>query len=82
MEVTAGASLTNSVGVAGMRPVIKRLCAPPWSEKSWHTERTSVKRSATLACRGKSSQISMPGTLVRMGRKSPRNSDGASGFMS
>src|SRR5689334_10240752 len=38
--------------------------------------------SAILARRGKSSQISMPGTLVGMGRNSPRTSDGASGLRS
>lgn len=31
---TDGASLTVLVGVAGARPVRKRLWPPPWSEKS------------------------------------------------
>ena len=38
--------------------------------------------SANLARRGKNSQMSIPGTLVRIGRNSPRYSAGASGFMS
>ena len=38
--------------------------------------------SAIFACRGNSSQTSMPGTLVLIGMNSPRYSLGASGFMS
>ena len=42
----------------------------------------SAKRSASQARRGRCPQISMPGTLVRIGRNSPRYSDGASGLRS
>src|SRR6516165_2317173 len=38
--------------------------------------------SARRASRGRSSEIDMPGTLVAMGRNSPRTVSGASGFMS
>ena len=38
--------------------------------------------SAHFACSGSSSPTSMPGTFVRIGRKSPRYSLGASGFRS
>ena len=38
--------------------------------------------SIIRAMRGNSSQISMPGTLVAIGRKSPRISAGAFGFKS
>src|SRR4029434_6919801 len=38
--------------------------------------------SASFACSGNISQMSMPETLVLMGRNSPRISEGASGFIS
>src|SRR5579862_7219612 len=41
-----------------------------------------VYLSAIFVCIGKCSHTSMPGTLVRTGRKSPRYSAGAFGFMS
>ena len=44
------------------------------------TSRRRAILSINRACRGRSSQISMPGTLVRIGRNSPRYSFGASGF--
>jgi hypothetical protein len=43
---------------------------------------TTASLSAIFACKGISSQMSKPGTLVRMGLNSPRISTGASGFMS
>ena len=44
--------------------------------------RTRASLSAIVACSGISSQMSKPGTLVWIGRNSPRYSTGASGFMS
>src|SRR5437870_12341234 len=43
---------------------------------------TIANLSAIVACNGNSSQMSMPGMLVRIGRNSPRISTGAFGFMS
>ena len=43
-------------------------CPPP----VWAIERTIVYLCASLACSGISSQTSNPGTVVEMGRKSPR----------
>src|SRR5438445_631049 len=45
-------------------------------------ERTQANLSHIRACRGKCSQICTPGTLVWMGRNSPRYSTGASGLRS
>ena len=45
-------------------------------------DRTSENLSACLPIRGSSSHSSIPGTQVFAGRNSPRNSAGASGFMS
>ena len=43
-------------------------------------ERITVSLSAALATRGNNSQKCIPGTLVRIGLKSPRISTGASGL--
>ena len=48
----------------------------------WDSDRTSENRRAVRACRGSSSQTSMPGTVVRMGLKGPRYSAGAAGLRS
>ena len=45
------------------------------------SERSPACRAGRRAC-GKCSQIGMPGTLVAIGRNSPRIPSGASGFMS
>jgi hypothetical protein len=45
-------------------------------------ERMIENLSAICACSGMYSQISIPGTLVRIGLSGPRYSLGASGFMS
>src|SRR5262245_12224548 len=44
--------------------------------------RTTASLSATIVCIGINSQMSRPGTLVATGANWPRNSAGASGFMS
>ena len=67
MDPAIGESLTNPVGVLGFRPVRNRLCPPPWSANSWWQDRIRVNLSAIFACRGSSSQTSIPGTLVRIG---------------
>ena len=58
-------------------------CGPTlWSAVAWCRLRMIAILSITRACRGNSSQSSMPGTLVAIGLNSPRNSLGASGFRS
>jgi hypothetical protein len=74
--------LTKPTGEKGSRPVRNFLCPPPWSAKVWAMERIRLNLSAILACSGRYSQTSSPGTTVLMGRKSPRYSAGAFGFMS
>ena len=44
--------------------------------------RMTASLSIIFACRGRYSQTWTPGTLVPIGRNSPRISAGASGFMS
>ena len=68
--------------VAPGRPVSIRWAPPKWSPSLCQIDRTMENLSATLACFGKSSLISMPATFVRMGRHIPRYSAGALGFMS
>ena len=54
-----------------------------WSPRSFDLiPRMMARRSIIVACRGRCSQISMPGTFVAIGRNSPRTSAGAAGFMS
>ena len=57
---------------------------PPslWIFTSWFKERTSANLSASFACNGNHSQISMPGTFVEIGRKTLRYFSGASGLRS
>ena len=58
-----------------MSLVVNIRCPPAkWSPVSWCKERTMENLSATLACLGNNSEISMPGTFVRIGRQMPRYS--------
>src|SRR5262245_20190629 len=66
----------------GVFPVSTSMLPSLCDDISWCSERTIENLSAICAWSGMYSQISMPGTLVRMGLSGPRYSCGASGFMS
>jgi hypothetical protein len=53
-----------------------------WSGSCQVTLRTTANLSEIFAWSGSNSLSSIPATLVRIGRNSPRISAGASGFMS
>ena len=65
---------------AGVLPVSTSIEPSLWEDMVWCRERTRVSRRACAARRGKISQISIPGTAVRVGRKGPRYSLGAFGL--
>src|SRR6516165_11875982 len=84
MPKSGCSDLAVDVGSAfvGVFPVKSSIDPSLWADISWCSERTSEYLSACRARSGKSSQISIPATLVWMGEKGPRYSLGASGFMS
>ena len=54
----------------------------PWPAFVWQPDRTIASLSMIRDCSGRCSPTSIPGTFVAIGRNSPRNSAGASGFRS
>ena len=67
-------------GTAGVLPVSTSMEPSLWEDMVWCSERTSARRWPSPAWRGNSSQTSMPGTLVGIGRNGPRYSAGAFGL--
>ena len=64
------------------RPVSSSCVAVTWLTSEWCTERITARRCALAASAGKCSEIIRPGTLVAIGRNSPRTCSGASGLRS